>query len=211
MVLFCHLRVDRWCMDAMERPCVWYLSMKWKQFCFSAGSHRVSISLAVVQSTRLVFIFCCNGFVGMLVCILLIAKEANLKLLSVGVSWRSCIWCFVLLMWKRIGEGDICWCSVSEGNFAGLKAEAFCELTTGAVNPLTDGAVGFSLQYFHLFSFDIITLMFFYIRSKVPLTHICKLCTGSWKYIFGKKFLHFCGNHFNTCTNTYRQTRIVYI
>lgn len=161
MVLFCHLRVDRWCKDAMERPCVSYLSMKWKQFCFSVGSHRVSISLAVVQSTRLVFIFCCSGFVGMLVCILLIAKEANLKLLSIGISWISFIWCFVLLMWKRIGEENICWCGVSERNFASLKAEAFCELTTGAVNLLMDGAVGFSLQYFHLFSFDIITLVFF--------------------------------------------------
>jgi len=108
----------------------------------------------------------------MLVCMLLIAKEANLKLLSIGISWRSLIWCFVLLMWKRIGKGDICWCGVSEGNFASLKAEAFCELTIGAVNPLVVGAVGCSLQYFHLFSFDIITLMFFLIFVPTFLWHI---------------------------------------
>jgi len=84
---------------------------------------------------------------------------------------------------------------------ASLKAEAFCELTTCAVNPLMDGAVGFSLQYFYLSSFDVITLTFFYIRSIVSLGHICGFCTGNWKYITGKKFLHFCGNHFNTCLN----------
>jgi hypothetical protein len=64
-------------------------------------------------------------------------------------------------MLKGIGERDICWCGVSEINFASLKAEAFCELTTGAVNPLMDGAAGIGLQYFHLSSFDVITLMFF--------------------------------------------------
>jgi hypothetical protein len=115
--------------------------------------------------------------VGMFVYILVISKNASLKVWSYGISCRSFISCIEFFTLKQYGRG-IYVCNFLISAFAALYAGAFFQLTIGLmgasvlcilISPLILGAVGVQVYEFPSVFFGYNVLAFVYCGSEFSL------------------------------------------